>query len=47
MHPLGYVFQQLLNEDEEYRTHLRRQARRKARPARTARPTRRRPPHEL
>jgi len=44
MHPLGYVFQQLLNENEEYREHLRRQARRRSRQARTARPSRGRMP---
>jgi len=43
MHPIGYVFQQLLDEDPQYRTHLRRRARRTrdqttARPARPRRP---------
>ena len=47
MHPLGYVFQQLLNEDEEYRRHVSRQARRRSRQTRTARPTRRRVPGDL
>jgi hypothetical protein len=42
MHPLGYVFQQLLDGDEENRTHLRRQARRLASRSRTVRPTVRR-----
>jgi hypothetical protein len=40
MHHLGYVFQQMWNEDEQYRKHLKRQDRRDGRRTRTAQPRR-------
>ena len=40
MHHLGYVFQQFWNEDEEYRRHVRRRARRTPRPTGTGKPRR-------